>query len=122
MKMRSTKPCSTLLPYAKINLIHLTPYHWQTGVSNFRDIRKGRLCKIFFQNKECFLFDILQEILQSHPFSMSRKFKTEGCKWYGVKRIKCIVADKMNEQDLRDLFITSSSFHFLTKTDLKQSL
>ena len=37
---------------------------------------------------------ILQEILQSHCFLMSRNFKTQGCQWYGIKRIKSIFADK----------------------------
>ena len=31
---------------------------------------------------------ILQEILQSHPFLTSQKFKTQVYQWKGVKRIK----------------------------------
>ena len=30
------------------------------------------------------------EILLSYPFLMSRNFETQGCQWYGVKRIKSI--------------------------------
>ena len=33
-------------------------------------------------------------ILQSCPFLMSRKFETQRCKWYGVKWITSIFADK----------------------------
>ena len=39
------------------------------------------------------MVDGLQEILQSHPFLMSRKFETQGRQWYGVERIKYIFAD-----------------------------
>ena len=84
--------------FAKINFICLTLHHWQKLVLKFRDIRKGRLCKIrnnkavfddqtlcfLFSNKFCKLaisrgisyamFDILQEILQSHPFLIVTKF------------------------------------------------
>ena len=38
--------------------------------------------------------DYLQEILQSHSFLTSQELETEGCQWYGVKRIKPIFANK----------------------------
>ena len=39
---------STIFPLSKkIDLIRLTPYHWQTYVSKVRDIREERVCKIF---------------------------------------------------------------------------
>ena len=42
------------------------------------------------------MVDDLQEILQSHPFLMTRNFETQGCQWYGVKQINSIFADKGN--------------------------
>ena len=42
------------------------------------------------------MVDDLQEILQSHPFLMTRNFETLGCQWYGVKQINSIFADKGN--------------------------
>ena len=42
------------------------------------------------------MIDILQEILQSDPFLMSRKFETQGCQRYEVKQIKTIFANKKN--------------------------
>ena len=42
------------------------------------------------------MFAILQEILQSHPFLMSRNFEIQSCQQYGVKRIKPIFVDKGN--------------------------
>ena len=61
----------------------------------------------FLQNKQCDIFDILQEFLQRQPFLMSRNFETHGCQWYGVKRIKYIFVDKgIAEQSLGHLFIT----------------
>ena len=44
------------------------------------------------------MFDILQEILPSHPFLMSQKLETQGCQLYGVKRIKSIFAVKGNNE------------------------
>ena len=66
------------------------------------------------------MFDILREILQSYPFLMSQNFKTQGCQWYEVLRLKPIFADKENsELGLGCLCIISSIFK---KTDLKQHL
>ena len=36
------------------------------------------------------------EILQNHPFLMSRNFETQDCQWYKVKQIKYISVDKEN--------------------------
>ena len=58
-----------------------------------------------YQTQYLIVFDILQEyvkhnshnilqILLSHPFWMSQKFKTQGCQWYGVKQNKYIYMDK----------------------------
>ena len=67
-------------------------------------------------------FLIPQEILRSHPFLMSQKFKMQGCQWYGVKWIKSIFANKgIVEQGLRQLFITSSGSYFFHKADLEQN-
>ena len=33
------------------------------------------------------MLDILQEILQSHPFLISRNFETQSCQLYGVKQL-----------------------------------
>ena len=67
------------------------------------------------------MFDILQEILQSYLFLMSRKLKRKvanGTESNGSNlflQIKGIV-----EQGLRHLFISSSSSHFFSKIDLEQ--
>ena len=54
---------------------------------------------------------ILQEILQSPPFLMSRHFKTQGYRWFEVKRNKCILQIKgVVEQGLRYLFVFSSTY------------
>ena len=71
------------------------------------------------------MFDILQEILHSHPFLKSQKFKMQGCQWYGVKGIKFICLDKgKSSTRLGHLFITSStsSSYFFNKTNLEQYL
>ena len=34
----------------------------------------------------------MEEILQTHPFLMSRNFQKQGCQWYEVKRITSIFA------------------------------
>ena len=68
---------------------------------------------------------IMQQILQSYPFLMSRNFKTQVCQWYRVKRIKSIFADNGNEKRFRapwNLFIRSSNYHFFNKTNLEQNL
>ena len=53
------------------------------------------------------VFGIMRESLQSDPFPMSQNFETQGCQWYGVKRIKSSFANKRNmEQGLGHLFIT----------------
>ena len=41
---------------------------------------------------------IMQEILQSHFFLMSRKFKTQNCQWFEVKQIKSIFAEKWDSE------------------------
>ena len=73
----------------KIDLIRLTPTHWQRCVSDFRDIRKGWLRKISCRIRNA-MFNILHEIFKSHPFLMS------GRCWqgYGAKRIKSNFADR----------------------------
>ena len=73
------------------------------------------------------MFDILQEILQSHPFLMSRKSKrrvanrTESNELNVFWRIREIV-----KQGLEHLFITSSTIvfdsHFFYKTVFEQHL
>ena len=70
------------------------------------------------------MFDILQEILQSYPFLKSGNFKTQGCQWYGAKRIKSGFADKENSgtRFIGHIYIASSSSHFFSKTDLKHYL
>ena len=56
------------------------------------------------------MLDILQEILQSHPFLMLQSFETQGYQWYGVKRIKFISWIRgIVEQGLGHLLITSST-------------
>ena len=67
------------------------------------------------------MFDILQEILESHLFLMSRKFETrvvngtESSKLNLLTRIKRIV-----EQGLMHLFITSICSHFCNKANFEQ--
>ena len=39
----------------------------------------------FFCTKRNAVFDILQDIVQSHPLLMSQKFETQGCEWYGAE-------------------------------------
>ena len=66
------------------------------------------------------MFDILQEILQCHPFLMLKKFETQGCQWYRVKGIKSIFADRGSSgKRLGLFFITSSSPHFFNKTNFE---
>ena len=62
-------------------------------------------------------FGILQEILRSHPFLTSRKFKAQGCKWYGNKRIKYIFANKGNCGAR-----LGAPFYFFNKPDLERYL
>ena len=73
--------------FSKIDLICLTPCHWQPCVSKFCDIRKGWLCKLSFRisNAMCDYWTsiierllIQQEILLSHPFPMSRNFRAKS--------------------------------------------
>ena len=63
--------------------------------SRFIFCQKLPICKISCRISNT-MYDILQEILQSYPLLMSRKFETHGCQWYGVKRIKSSFADKGN--------------------------
>ena len=66
------------------------------------------------------MFDILQEILQSHPFLKSRKFKGQGYQRYGVKRVKSIFANKGTvKQGLGQFCTASNSSHFFNKTDFE---
>ena len=53
---------------------------------------------------------------------MTQNFETQGCQWYGVKKIKFIFADKENSGTSfrAHLFITSSSSYFFNKTDFKR--
>ena len=110
---RCLKPYEPLfLLSTNIDLVPLTPYHWQLCVSNFWNVRKGRLAKlihrvknmIFDNNRTLWclfckklpicnifckirkaIFDILQEILKSCSFFMSQKFKMQSCQCLGVK-------------------------------------
>ena len=80
---------------SKIDLIRVTTHHWQPYVSKFRVIQKRMTLQKFFQDMEHRLF-ILQKLLPSHPFRISRNFETKRCQWYGVKQIKSIFVDKGN--------------------------
>ena len=64
------------------------------------------------------MFDnILQEIVQSHPFSMLQNFETLGRQRYCFKRIKSSFEDKgMVEQGLENFFFTSNNSPFFDKT------
>ena len=101
---RCPKPYSTISLSAKVDLIRLTPYHWQPFISNFRDITKWWLCKIscrllnitllilqeikcsaiFVSNKLPIVwlsnvtFIFLHEILNSHSFLTLQMFKKQG--------------------------------------------
>ena len=69
------------------------------------------------------IFDMQQEIVQSHPFLMSRKLETQGCQRYVVKRIKSTVFLRIwgiVELGLGHLFITSSSTHLFNKIHHEQ--
>ena len=67
---------------------------------------------------------ILQEILQSHPFQISRNFETQDCQCYGVKRIKINFPDKGNSGTRfgESFYYLSSCSHFYNETDLVQYL
>ena len=110
------KPYPIFPLFAQMDLIYLTPHHWQSYVSNLRDIRKRWLCKNLFQNKQQdvrlysnIAFLILPKTLQRHPCLMSRKFAMPNCWWNTelngfdlFSRIRGIV-----EQGLKLFFITS---------------
>ena len=144
--LRYEKGDSNLVPLfplsAKIDLIRLIPHHWQPYASNFCEVVNGWLWKISCRirntmldnqtlrclfSKKMLIFkisywvtkamsDILQKILESLLFLMSRKFETQDCQWCGVKRIKSIVADKKKvEEGLGQFFISSNSPHFFKK-------
>ena len=66
------------------------------------------------------MFNILQEVLRSHPILVSRKFKMPGCLWYGVKRTKSTVYTQL--RGIVEAFFTPSSSHFFIKNDLEQYL
>ena len=71
------------------------------------------------------MFDMQEEIVQSHPFLMLRKLETQGCQRYVVKRIKSTVFLRIwgiVELGLGHLFVTSSSTHLFNKTDHEQCL
>ena len=48
------------------------------------------------------MFDILQELLQSHPFLMSPTFETQDCQWCETNMIKSAVSQirRIVEQSL----------------------
>ena len=96
------------LTVRRSDLIRLTPYNFKPCVSIVCDIRKKGLCKIILQIKHRNVEFILQKILQSHSFLMSRKCETQRWKCYGVKRIKSITANNGNrvEQGLGHPFTT----------------
>ena len=100
-------------------LISLTPYRWQYCVSNFRAIKKEWLCKISCRINNS-LFDILQEILQSHLFWMLPKSEMQSWQYYRGKRIKSVFVDVSSRTRFGHLFYTSSRCHFFDKTDLEQ--
>ena len=65
--------------------------------------------------------DILQEILQSLPFLISRNFETWVANDTESNVLNRIFANKgIVEQGWGHLFITSSNSHFFNKTDLEQ--
>ena len=69
------------------------------------------------------MFDILQEILQSHPFLISQSFKIQGCQWNDVNRLILFTLSKgIVEQGLPHVFVISMSSHFFNKTNLEQHL
>ena len=53
---------------------------------------------------------------------MSRNFRTKDCQWYVVKRIKSFCGWREKWKKFAAPRITSSSFHFFSKTDLEQYL
>ena len=70
------------------------------------------------------MFNILQQIMLSHPFLMSRNFKTQGCQCYtdsnGLNLFSCI--RRIVEQGLGYFFISSSRSHFFNKTHFERYL
>ena len=68
----------------------------------------------------------LPVLIYSTPFVMSQNCKKQGCRWYGVKRIKTYFREEgkfgIVEEGLGHLFITSTSSYFFNKTDFEQSL
>ena len=110
-EMRTTwgnknKVLQTLFYYSllspKIDLNHLTPYHWQRYVSKFLDIRIGCLCKIScgisiaMFDHETFLtkFAYSARKIAKSSFSDVMKFRNAGySQRYGVKRIKSNLAE-----------------------------
>ena len=137
---RFPKPCLTITLSAKIDVIRLTSYHRLTCVSNFRNFIKRWLCKVscririvehsvalFARNCKQFAIllhikerDVVQEILQSHPSLLPRKFETQDCQWYGGKRIKSTFVDKGNNGTMFGTpFYYWNSSHF-NKTDLSR--
>ena len=64
----------------------------------------------------CCLFLFLLEILQSHPFLISRKFELLGWQLY----VGLAMELNLFSPGLGHLFITSRNAHFFNKTDLEQ--
>ena len=77
----------------------LTPFDNQIQHRASYSVRKCEFPK-FLAEQENAMFDILQlqDILQCHPFMMSRKFKTLNWQWYELKRIKPIFANRENDR------------------------
>ena len=124
--MRTTRdnnemPQTLLQPFtlsAIIDLICSLRIIGNPAFQNFLSSEKNSF-EIFFAEISNIALLIRQEILQSHPFLMSRKFERQGCQWYEVKRIKTIFAVK---EKIWGTSIISSSSHFCNETDFEQYL
>ena len=68
-------------------------------IANLQNTRNWQFTN-FWQNEQRNV-DILQEILPSHPFVMSRKFETQGYQWYEDKRIKYVLANSKENNGTR---------------------
>ena len=82
--------------YLKIDLIRLTPYHWQSNVSNFCDIRKERLCKISgkISNWRCLFCKIVCKVILFWCHAISKRRVTHTTESNGLNlfsRIRRIV-------------------------------
>ena len=146
---RLPKACSTILlirenrfnPFESVPLTTLrletTPHQKRMNLQNYLPHKQHNVaysawncffCKNFLQIKQLdvrysnIALLILLEVLQSHPFLMSRKFETQGCQWYKIKRTKSSFVDKGNGETRFEAplyYLMYSSCHFNTP-DLEQ--